>query len=467
MGRSRLKTWSSHRRLGRRNPSTGQPLGCPRWAEILAAVDRLLATYDPATTALLTETVQIEAMSQLMTLRNRIAAVSLDHLHRLDSHEVMWHHVGVTTVSWLAEHERLTQPQAWRMINQGKDLARFSAIKQGALDGDISIDQAIAATGTLADLPAELGADAINAAEQSMLAGCAEQDSNGLAQMSQHLLEVVAPDVADKLGIERTQRQEERARRRRQLKFEHDGHGTSFLSGSLPTIQARLIETVLGSDAGAAERKGDDNRDPYAEFTTRPMRMADALVTVCERIQHCSTAPKHGGDRPRLVVTIPYQKLLDWYDDSGAHEVGSGQQLTAGQLRQLACDADFLPIVLGGDSQILDVGEDRRLVTPAIRAALTVRDRGCIFPGCDKPPVDCEAHHIQPWQTGGPTSQDNLVLLCKHHHRTVEPAKDPATAIRQWKVELHPDTGIPQVIPPAQVDPQQRPRIHQRFNLRR
>ncbi|MBK8446843.1 MAG: DUF222 domain-containing protein [Micropruina sp.] len=63
-------------------------------------------------------------------------------------------------------------------------------------------------------------------------------------------------------------------------------------------------------------------------------------------------------------------------------------------LRRLLCDADILPIVLDGDTQPLDVGRAQRLLTPPIRAALEIRDQGCVFPGCDKPPAACHAHHI-------------------------------------------------------------------------
>ena len=97
-----------------------------------------------------------------------------------------------------------------------------------------------------------------------------------------------------------------------------------------------------------------------------------------------------------------------------------------------------MPAVLAGPSEVLDVGRTQRLVTPGIRAALELRDGGCIFPGCDKPPHACHAHH----------------------HPIVEPGHDP-TADR-WQFDFRAD-GTPQVIPPKRVDPTQRPRLHARF----
>jgi hypothetical protein len=80
-----------------------------------------------------------------------------------------------------------------------------------------------------------------------------------------------------------------------------------------------------------------------------------------------------------------------------------------------------LPAAIGGArSEPLDVGRASRVVTPAQRRALAVRDRGCRFPGCDHPPIWCDAHHWRRhWLDGGATDLDELVLLCRRHHRAV------------------------------------------------
>lgn len=169
-------------------------------------------------------------------------------------------------------------------------------------------------------------------------------------------------------------------------------------------------------------------------------------------------APSHGGDRPRIVVTVDYDKLHKRCAD--ARLLAAGEPITASALRRLACDADLLPVVMGGASQPLDVGTTQRLVTGPIRAALETRDRGCAFPGCDKPPPDCHAHHINPWWNHGPTSLANLVLVCPHHHNIVEPSHDPT--IQRWQIRLRAD-GVPEVIPPTYVDRTRRSRIHTRY----
>jgi hypothetical protein len=80
----------------------------------------------------------------------------------------------------------------------------------------------------------------------------------------------------------------------------------------------------------------------------------------------------------------------------------------------------LLPPTLGGaPSQPLDLGRTTRIISPAQRAALAVRDRGCVFPGCERPLAWCDAHHLWHWVDGGPTDLWNLALVCRAHHRSV------------------------------------------------
>jgi HNH endonuclease len=101
----------------------------------------------------------------------------------------------------------------------------------------------------------------------------------------------------------------------------------------------------------------------------------------------------------------------------GAHDhPGTAPSLAA----HLQAAATRLPATLGGaPTQPLEVGRTSRVVTAAQRVALVVRDRGCAFSGCDRPPAWCEAHHLVHWLHGGPTDLANLALLCRGHHRAV------------------------------------------------
>ena len=95
---------------------------------------------------------------------------------------------------------------------------------------------------------------------------------------------------------------------------------------------------------------------------------------------------------------------------------------TAAQARRLACNAHLIPAVLGGESEILDLGRAQRLFTAPQRRALLLRDRTCRAEGCDIPGTWAEAHHWVPWVSGGLTDLDDGVLLCSHHHHR---AHDP------------------------------------------
>jgi hypothetical protein len=101
--------------------------------------------------------------------------------------------------------------------------------------------------------------------------------------------------------------------------------------------------------------------------------------------------------------------------DDGRCELANGEPLAPETARRLACDAAVVPLLEQG-GRALSVGRKSRSVPPALRRALASRDRGCRFPGCaNRCAVD--AHHIRHWAQGGPTSIDNLVQLCRHHHR--------------------------------------------------
>ncbi|MGZ8734877.1 MAG: DUF222 domain-containing protein [Acidimicrobiia bacterium] len=91
-------------------------------------------------------------------------------------------------------------------------------------------------------------------------------------------------------------------------------------------------------------------------------------------------------------------------------------------IRRLLCDCTTSRVVTGPTSEVLDVGRSRRTVPPSMRRALVVRDGGCTFPGCNRPPAWCDAHHYRHWIDGGPTSLDNLGLFCpRHHHQLHQP----------------------------------------------
>ena len=149
-------------------------------------------------------------------------------------------------------------------------------------------------------------------------------------------------------------------------------------------------------------------------------------------------------DTAHMIVTVTLDQLRDGIAGAPLGAVGSsgGQlvrpgmtesatELTVFELRKLACDAGIIPAVLNGRSEVLDIGRITRTIPPQIRRALIARDQGCVWPGCDKPPIDCVGHHIWHWIDGGPTSVTsvaNLASLCHRHHNH----------LHKHNLELHP-----------------------------
>jgi hypothetical protein len=157
--------------------------------------------------------------------------------------------------------------------------------------------------------------------------------------------------------------------------------------------------------------------------------------------------PAHAGHgpKPHITITIDFNDLKSASADKIGHLI-YGEALSAATIRRLACDAHILPIVLGSDSQPLDVGTTVRLATGPMRKALITRDKGCVC--CGAPPIYCDAHHVISWIDGGETKIDNLVLLCKRCHRDLHAGS--------W--DIHIADGIVDVARPTWATPDPVPR---------
>ena len=202
-----------------------------------------------------------------------------------------------------------------------------------------------------------------------------------------------------------------------------------------------------GADCDCPPASNDD-------VDTRPLsqRRVDALIAVCRE----SLANDNGtlaGTSVTMLVTVPLETLQTGVGT--ATIAGVDEPISAGTARRLAADADLIPVVLGTDSEVLDLGRSARLFTPAQRRALAARDGGCIWPGCTMPPAWCEVAHLLAWALGGETDLENGALMCPHHHRRFD---HDGWALRRQH-------GTPYLIPPVWLDPQQTPRRAGRYNL--
>jgi hypothetical protein len=316
-------------------------------------------------------------------------------------------------------------------------------VSQAATQGAINTIQAAAISKVLGGLSSQLDATQKVAAEKELLSLATHLDAGQLARAAGQVLRKVAPTNAEQLLENRLQRQAEQAHRERFLRFFPAGGSLRF-EGSLPMAEGERFQALITAHREKNRRASIDAGESLADRPSYDQRQADALISLCHSA--ANSRPEPGLGSARVLVKLDYHQLRD--QAAGAGLIADDQPIPAGELRRLCCDAELIPAILGGPSEVLDVGRASRLVTPAIRTALTLRDGHCAFPGCTARPETCEAHHIQPWWNGGRTSLANLVLLCHHHHGIIEPAKDSRRD--QWKVHIA-DSGKPVFTPPARL----------------
>ena len=393
-------------------------------------------------------------LDEVFAAEQALAAQRLAFIAQIDARGIAKREGAPSTAVWLRGRLRIDAGEARQMVRLAKALDHtLAATAQALADGRVHERQARVIHHAIADLPAEVGPEVRGQAEQALVGLAAEFCPAALTRLGSRILEHVAPEVAEGHERERLERGEARAWRDRRFTLAPDGPGRVRLSGCLDSESAATVSAAIESLCSPAGAKTTtqtatqtttqdlvDDRDPG-------QRRADALVQVCRVALAGGELPQHGGQRPQVVVTMHYQPWLEHITEVMGR-LADGQRVTPATLRRMACDAEVIPVVLGGQGQVLDVGRARRLFTPAIRKALAVRDGGCAFPACDRPATWCDSHHLVPWWAGGVTSLDGGVLLCRPHHRLIHQG--------DWQVRLGADR-LPEFVPPSYVDPEQRP----------
>lgn len=343
---------------------------------------------------------------------------------------------------WLRATLLLDPLPARQLVEHAAAMQR-PTLQQAVLDGRMDLRQAAAIADTCDAIPQDLeGNDEVSLAETADLVARAETVQTEMAdrlpawqlrRVGERILEHVAPHLAE-YADERAMRRQ-RARRGLSLSVPYDG--LVHISGNLTATDAAIVNAAL--DPLCSPVAGDER--------TPAQRRADALVDICRLALRTGDLPANGGQPPQVTVVVHYDPLTQAF---GSATTENGQPVPAATLRQLACDARILPVMLDGAGQILDAGRTRRTASAALRRALAVRDGGCAFPTCDRPPRWADVHHIVPWHAGGRTDLVNTVLLCPHHH-TVAHDKNAGWTIRPGA------DGRPDFIPPPHIDPEQKP----------
>lgn len=422
------------------------------WQQLDVALDAV-ASLTPVSTgdasALLKVVARIDALS------DRLAAARMELLHATE----LVREPGLSTAERLHATNRVSRASSRSDVRLARDLAnRFPVVARAWRDGTVSGQQARGIVAGLKQLPLALSLSQLETCQSEVVGFADRLDPEELRKVAERMAEVIDPEHAEALEADRVEREARIAMARRSLVVLPDHHGSMLIRGQVPLVDGELflaqLEALMPSASSYALSQ---------EIPDRPARRADALVRWCHINAASEQLPSTGGDRPHVRVTFDLDALL-----TGLGTVcllNSGESVSAGEARRLSCDAQLIPVVLGGESEVLDVGRTHRFFPRPLRTALEQRDQGCAFPGCDAPPAACEAHHNRPWWAGGTTCVANGVLLCPYHHRLVEP--DPTrSAELQWQVLIDPASGLPWFIPPRQIDPERVPRLHHRFMLR-
>jgi hypothetical protein len=341
----------------------------------------------------------------------RLAEIERRGLHARDGH--------LSVASWFAARARVAWGDAKRDASVARSLDDMPSTTRALRDGEVSLSAA------------------------RVLARVRQVDPDAFRQDEAQLVEAARLHAIGDLHrvaaywrqqVERTQlRDDEDARRsRRALRASVTFMGMVRLDGDLDPETGETLLTALRAvlDAEARSRDADDRRTPT-------QRRADALGEVCRRWLDSADRPLVGGERPHVSLTVGLDALRDdevaTTGERGApasvsprlrpvgvmSELGHVGPVPDTLARRIACDAALMRIVMAGSSEPLDVGRRTAVVSPALRRAVIARDRHCRFPGCDRPPPWCDAHHVRHWADGGPTSLENLLLLCRRHHRMV------------------------------------------------
>jgi hypothetical protein len=223
----------------------------------------------------------------------------------------------------------------------------------------------------------------------------------------------------------------------RSLTLKKGEGGMVWVRGVLDPEGAAVFRTAIEALA-RRNGKGDDR--------THERRFADAAVELAAHSLDNALVPQHGSVRPHLNVNTTLETLLK-QAGAPAADLEFSLPISAEAVERLACDCSVTRILLGADSVVIDVGREKRVISPAQRKALNVRDKGCRWPGCDRTATWTDGHHLKHWIRGGGGDLPNLVLLCGRHHWMAHEGK--------WQL-VRTDEGEFLAIPP-QLD------IYQRF----
>lgn len=326
---------------------------------------------------------------------------------------------ATSTTAWLAHATVRPAGAAHADVKLAASLDEsFEATRVALAGGAIDGEKARVVVRPVESLPAEVveaRPDLPRRAELHLLDLARGYDVKRLRHLSRHLLEVLDRDGADERLGTQLEAEEARAARRTSLELRDNRDGTRTASARISTLHATMLKKMLEAILNPRRTVTGSVAAPGQSVAlggSRPEQMGHAFCQLLERMP-ATWLPQSGGVSATVVVTMDLDRLLSGL---GTASLDTGDQISAGQARRLACEPGVIPAVVrrlvDGSSVVLDMGRERRLHTKHMRVALALQQGGCTADGCLRPPGWCHAHHDVPYARGGPTSVANGRLLC-------------------------------------------------------
>jgi hypothetical protein len=354
-----------------------------------------------------------------------------------------------TAGGWLASHTQQERSATSQLQHLADDAIRYPLLRDGLRDGRVSVRQATAITQALDALGRDVSPAIKTEAEARMVAFAAEFDAAELRKLGKAVLETIDPDTFEDHERQRLEDELRKAYEATRLSLRQRGDGTTRISGVIPDSLAARLKTCLSAfssprhdaatnNTGSADTATEPVEDSrYLDPVTGKRLPGDRVLgeALCAFIEAADPTriPMQGGAATTIIVTMDLEKLRAGI---GAGTM-AGERIPASEVRRLACQAGIIPAVLGGKSEVLDLGRTRRLHSPAQRKAIAIRHRTCIVEGCTVPVEQCEIHHRRPWSQGGSTDLNDGVPGCPRHHHLFHDEHYEMTWTTQGEVRLH------------------------------
>ncbi len=340
----------------------------------------------------LNDTALSALVADLETRADQLEAERLRVLGEWDARAAWAADGACNGAAWLAARGRIARSTAAGVVRDARQLRTMPGTAAAVADG------------RLAPAKARLLSRAVNARTREAFARDEEVLTEALAGLT---VDDAALAIRYWLANVDQDGPEPDDRERNGVWLSQVGAGRWRLKGDLDAEAGAIVSGVLD---GLVERARRELREAGAELAgAGPRLRADALVDMARR---CTAAPATAaGARPLVWVLAGHDQLASGV---GAAELAGVGPVSAVLARRLACNAEV--VIVDADGNRVQLNRALRRATATQRRLLALRDRGCRFPGCGRPPGWCEAHHIVFWENGGMTDLSNLVLLCSFHH---------------------------------------------------